>query len=123
MRCHPCSPAYLPAAKDSSLAAAKKRAEGKRSKYELACRSHDIEFRAPVLEVYGAWSPDMEELGKKCSVFVQDKLPDGTTSTWTAESFSAFHQQRISIALQRMNAKTIRLRASRDFYSQGTTTV
>ena len=64
----------------------------------------------------------MEELSKKCSVFVRDKLPDGTTSTWTADSFSAFHQQRIAIALQRMNAKTIRLRASRDFYSQGTTT-
>ena len=65
--CHPCSPAYLPAAKDSPLAAARKRAESKRHKYERACRSHDIEFRATVLEVFGAWSPDMEELGKKCS--------------------------------------------------------
>ena len=117
--CHPCSSSYLSSAKDSPLGAAKKRAEQKVNKYDVACRNHDIAFNAPVLEVFGAWSDDMVKLAKSCAALVQDSLPDGTTTTWTADSFSAYHQQRIGIALQRANAKAIRLRAARDYWDLG----
>lgn len=117
--CNPCAPAYLPAAKQNELAAAEARCKQKTNKYDVACRAHSITFRPAVMEVFGAMSQHMEGLITKAAKIMEDALPEGTNTTWTADSFSAFHQQRLSITLQRANAKAIRLRAARDIHAAG----
>ena len=117
--CHPSAVSYLNNSKNNTLGAAEKRCGGKRTKYEAPCEANDIVFRPAVMEVFGAMSPHMEGLIKSCAQLIDDSLPEDTLTTWTAASFSAFHQQRISIALQRGNAKAIRLRAARDFHAAG----
>ena len=74
-------------------------------------------FSAPVIEVFGAMNKPAEDIIKTAAKLVKNELAEGTVTTWTADSFAAFHQQRISIALQRANAKTIRYGALRDFKS------
>jgi hypothetical protein len=117
--CHPCATSYLPHSKNNTLGAADERCGGKNSKYLAPSQANDISFRPAVMEVFGAMSQHMEGLIKECATLVKDSLPEDTITTWTAESFSAFHQQRISIALQRGNAKAIRLRAARDIHAAG----
>ena len=101
------------------MGAAEKRCGGKRTKYEAPCQANDIVFRPAVMEVFGAMSPHMEGLIKECAKLIDDTLPEDTLTTWTAASFSAFHQQRTSVALQRGDAKAIRLRAARDYHAAG----
>jgi hypothetical protein len=117
--CNPCATTYLQAAKNKELAAAVARCGGKTGKYDLPCKAHDIEFRPAVIELYGAMSQHMEGLISHSAQLLEDSLPEDTVTTWTADSFSAFHQQRISIALQKANAKAIRLRAARDIFTSG----
>ena len=117
--CHPCAPTYCAAASSTNLAAADRRSEQKHGKYGAACQAHDLEFQAPVLEVFGAMNKRAEKLIKRAARLLQDELPEGTTKTWTADTFASWHTQRISIALQRTNAKAIRLRAARDFRRAG----
>ena len=68
-----------------------------------------------MLEIYGAMDQNCVDLIKRASQLLSNELAEGTSTTWTASSFASFHQQRISIALQRANAKAIRYRALRDF--------
>ena len=72
-----------------------------------------------MIEVFGAMSTHMEGLVSHSAQLLEDSLPEDTVTTWTADSFSAFHQQRISVTLQKANAKAIRLRAARDIYTSG----
>ena len=113
--CHPCAALYLPTAKDTDLGAATKRAADKVTKYDAPCKAHDMVFQAPIIEVFGAMNKSAEDLIKTAAKLVKNELAEGTVTTWTADSFAAFHQQRIAITLQRANAKTIRYRALRDF--------
>ncbi len=46
--------------------------------------------------------------------YMGDKLDDALTQTWASRSFSAWWQQRLSIALQLGNARCILARAGRD---------
>ena len=49
-----------------------------------------------------------------------NELPElGVAHTWTSRSFRAFYSQRIAIALQRGNAKAIRLQALSDMRVDG----
>ena len=112
--CHPCAASYLPAAKDDDLGAAGIRGGIKKGKYLGPCRHHDMKFEPAVLEVFGAMDATAQQLIKGSATLLSNQLPEGTASTWTADSFAAFHSQRISISLQRSNAKAIRLRAMRD---------
>ena len=120
--CNPCASTYLQAAKNKELAAADARCGGKIGKYDVPCKAHDIEFRPAVIELFGAMSPHMEGLISHAAQLLEDSLPEDTVTTWTADSFSAFHQQRISVALQKANAKSIRLRSARDTYTAGRAT-
>ena len=95
------------------------RCGGKTSKYEAPCQANDIVFQPAIVEVFGAMSKDFEGLIKRCANLMQDALPEDTMTTWTADSFASFHQQRIAMSLQRGNAKAIRLRAARDFQASG----
>jgi len=113
--CHPCAPAYRSAAAANDLAAAGIRENGKDQKYAGPCQAHDISFKGAVMEVYGAMNQNCVDLVKQASKLLSNELAQGTSTTWTAASFASFHQQRISIALQRANAKAIRYRALRDF--------
>ena len=112
--CHPCARSYLPASKDDDLGAARIRGGIKKGKCLGPCRSHDMQFQPAVLEVFGAMDDTASGLIKQAAALLSNELPEGTTSTWTADSFAAFHSQRISISLQRSNAKAIRLRSMRD---------
>ena len=102
------------AAKDDDLGAAGIRGGIKKGKYLGPCRHHDMKFEPAVLEVFGAMDATAQQLIKGSAALLSNQLPEGTASTWTADSFAAFHSQRISISLQRSNAKAIRLRAMRD---------
>ena len=113
--CHPCARTHKTAASQADLAAAGMREATKDGKYKMPCRSHDIVFKGAVLEVYGAMNANCVDLVKQAAKLLSNELAEGTSTTWTAASFSSFHQQRISIALQRANAKAIRYRALRDF--------
>ena len=73
-----------------------------------------MKFEPAVLEVFGAMDATAQQLIKGSAALLSNQLLEGTASTWTADSFAAFHSQRISISLQRSNAKAIRLRAMRD---------
>ena len=74
------------------------------------------------IEVCGAMNQNCVDLVKQASKLLSNELAQGTSTTWTASSFASFHQQRISIALQRAsNAKAIRCRALRDFQASGFT--
>jgi hypothetical protein len=117
--CHPTAACCLRGARDKCLAAAESRGHGKVTKYDPACRSHDIEFQPAIIETFGAWGEGMDKIATSCSRLVVDTLPEGTATTWTADSFSAYHQQRIAITVQRGNAKAIRLRSARDFRASG----
>ena len=117
--CHPCAPIYVAAAATNSLSAATRRAEQKTGKYEAACRAHDMEFLPAIIEVFGAMNPTAVELIKRAARILQNELPADSVRTWTADNFAAFHSQRISMALQRSNAKAIRLRAHRDLRDSG----
>jgi len=112
--CHPCARSYLPAAKDDDLGAARIRGGIKKGKYLGPCRAHDMQFKPAVLEVFGAMDEAALDLIKTTAALLSNELPEGTATTWTADSFAAFHSQRISMTLQRGNAKAIRLRAMRD---------
>ena len=107
--CHPCVRTYLPKAKDQDLAAAEQRGGSKRNKYEGPCRSHKMVFKATVVEVFGAMAPATVEVIKRAAQIVSNELSDGTATTWTARSFSSFHQQRLAMAIQRGNAKAIKV--------------
>ena len=117
--CCPCAPSYLPASKDDDLGAASKRGGGKTGKYAHPCRAHNMEFTPAILEVYGAMDAGAEGIIKKAASLLTNELPEGTATTWTADSFAAFYSQRIGIALQRSNAKAIRLRSMRDLRAAG----
>jgi hypothetical protein len=117
--CHPCAVCYLPQSKNNTLGAADMRCGGKTGKYEAPCQANDIVFQPAIVEVFGAMSKDFEGLIKRCANLMQDALPEDTMTTWTADSFASFHQQRIAMSLQRGNAKAIRLRAARDFQASG----
>ena len=56
---------------------------------------------------------------RRAAQIVTDALPEEQATTWTADSFTAFYAQRMSIAVQRANAKAIRLRSARDFRIAG----
>ena len=78
-----------------------------------------MEFVPAILEVYGAMDAGAEGLIKKAAKLLTNELPEGTATTWTADSFAAFYSQRIGLSLQRANAKAIRLRATRDLRATG----
>ena len=117
--CHPCASTYVAAASTTDVSAATTRATQKVGKYDRACTAHDLEFRPAILEVFGAMHEEAEQLIKRAAQLLQNELPEGTVKTWTADSFAAFHQQRIAITLQRSNAKAIRYRSARDLRAAG----
>ena len=45
----------------------------------------------------------------------EDQLPANWDTNWSARTFSAHFQQRISVALQRGNAEIILRRSGRDY--------
>ena len=66
---------------------------------------HDNFFTPCVLETFGAMHPHLEGIIRRASHTVNHKPPE--RATWTAPNFAAYYFQRLSCALQRMNAKAI----------------
>jgi hypothetical protein len=96
----------------------------KEQKYTRPCELQGYDFKPFILETYGAFGTTAQQIIKAAAAKIADKLPDNHLSklgmrTWTASSFKAHFMQRISISLQRGNAKAIIRRARRDFKLAG----
>jgi hypothetical protein len=117
---HPAAPSYVERAATNPLHAADAREKQKNNKYLSACSKEGMAFTPLVIESYGAIGTSAAATIKRAVSFMQAKLPDDFLSklgvnTWTASSFHVHFLQRISISLQRSNAKMIQKRAARDF--------
>ena len=95
--------------------AAQQRETGKVKKYRASAESVGLAFHPAVFETFGrcgklfkAWFSDMV-------AEAEDRLPDGWDTNWSARTFSAHFQQRISVALQRGNSEVVLQRARRDY--------
>lgn len=122
---HPAAASYVSAAADTRLSAAKKREELKREKYGAHASKAGLYFLAVVFEVYGAAGADFEKWFKETwkEVDRQDQPAmeeqEQDANMWLARTKSSFWQQRISVALQKCNAKLIELASARDGPSGG----
>jgi hypothetical protein len=117
--CHPCATSYVAAASRTELATAKHVEKVKDTQYKEASESEGYAFSPVVLETYGAHGECAEAYLDRATAILNNELPEGTAHTWTSRSFRAFYSQRIAIALQRGNAKAIRLQALSDMRVDG----
>ena len=111
----PGAAAYVAGAASEDGWAAQVRETGKVTKYRASAASVGLAFHPAVFETFGragllfkAWFGDMV-------AEAEDRLPDGWSTNWSARTFSAHFQQRISVALQRGNAEVVLQRARRDY--------
>ena len=87
--------------------------------YKEASEGEGYAFTPVAFEAYGAFGDSATKYLDRATDIIQNELPEGTVTTWTTQSFRAFYAQRFSVALQRGNARAIRLRATRDMRVDG----
>ena len=116
---HPGAPSYVAAASRNQLHAAKLNEKEKNRVYKRASEANGYAFSPVCFESHGAFGDSAVAFLDRAADIIRNKLPEGTVTTWTASSFRAFYAQRFSIALQRGNARCIRLRAARDVRLDG----
>jgi hypothetical protein len=121
---YPGATSHVRAAAKEPLCTAANKEEQKKQKYTEAANAEGMAFRPFVLETYGAFGKEAQQIVKQAVKEMADKLPPDTLtkaglSTWTAASFRTHYLQRISICLQKGNAKAIIKRAQRDFKMAG----
>ena len=117
--CHPCASSYVQPASRKPLATAERIEGEKNGDYLEPSRGEGYHFSPVVLETYGAFGQGAQWLLDRACDIMGNELPEGTPQTWTATSFRAYWAQRLSIALQRGNAKAIRIRSIRDMRVDG----
>ena len=113
---HPVCDSYVKAAAATSRATAAGREEIKMAKYGQACDNVGISFIPAVFESYGTAGEIFEGWFKKV-MKAKDKIDKEMGSnkvSWTAHTSGAYWQQRLSVALQRGNAKMVHRRGARD---------
>ena len=101
---NPLAKRQVAASSSTQLAAAEKAVARKNIKYNRHI-DNDNSFTPAVIETYGAMHPLMEGIIRRTSHRVNHVAPE--RATWTAPNFCAYYFQRISCALQKMNASSI----------------
>ena len=113
----PHAPAYLSAAASRPLGCAERRESAKRARHEEDVRRAGNTFTPLVLETYGAMGPGAEAWFRGCIAVAEIQRPEwleeGQEATqewerWARAQLSANWQRRISITLQRGNARVLR---------------
>ena len=87
--------------------------------YAPPCAGEGYAFTPIAFESFGAFGESATAYLDRAADIINNELPEDTVTTWTAMSFRAFYAQRFSVALQRGNARAIRLRAMRDMRVDG----
>jgi hypothetical protein len=101
---NPLSQACLSKASHSQLSAAETAAVEKNEKYKEFVKEGEIFFPL-VLETPGAMHEYLEKIIRSLSYRVGHAAPD--RACWTAPNFNSYFFQRISVALQKLNAQAI----------------
>ena len=113
----PHAPAYLSAAASRPLGCAERRESAKRARHEEDVRRAGNTFTPLVLETYGAMGPGAEAWFRGCIAVAEIQRPEwleeGEEASqewerWARAQLSADWQQRISVTLQRGNARVLR---------------
>ena len=117
--CHPCASSYVAAASREQLKTAERSEREKVRQYEAACQGEGYAFSPIVFESFGAFGASATTFLDRATDIIRNELPEGTVNTWSTMSFRSFYAQRFSVALQRGNARAIRLRATRDMRVDG----
>jgi hypothetical protein len=101
---NPCAKKAVAASSVKPLVTADNYVKRKNAKYSKYVGPDNF-FTPVVIEAYGAMHPLTEGVIRRTSHLVSHKPPP--QAAWTAPNFSAYYFQRISCALQKMNASSI----------------
>ena len=112
----PCAQAYVQEAATTDGSAAQKRETGKTKKYKTVATTAGLKFAPAVFETYGRAGQMFRTWFADKVSEAEDQLPANWDTNWSARTFSAHFQQRLSVALQRGNAQVIRHRSRRDHF-------
>ena len=114
---HPCAASFLTDAAAAEGAAARQREQKKMAKYGQAADAAGFRMVPAVFETFGTAGPLFKAYFKEVTKPKQNRRSLGDEEggeSWAANTFAAFWQQRISVALQRGNSDVIVQRAIRD---------
>ena len=113
----PHAPAYLSAAASRPLGCAERRESAKRSRHAEDVRRAGNTFTPLVLETYGGMGPGAEAWFRGCIAVAELQRPEWAEEDeemgmewerWARAQLSADWQRRISVTLQRGNARVLR---------------
>ena len=116
---HPTASPYAEAAPRQQLYTAKRSEGGKVGQCAPACAGEGYAFTPIAFESFGAFGGPATAYLDRAAGIINNELPEDTVATWAAMPSRAFYAQRPPVALQRGNARAIRLRAMRDMRVDG----